>query len=142
MRTILLCLLLSWQGMVLAQYKKSATNSHITFGSGINCEVSAEICSLTTGQKAVANVQTAYDNKTGMLRWTFRAKILDPDNLQKLLAYPKSKDVYTYPFTHDYFLPANFLNSLGLKGKYYIPKGNYKVTRKDSLLILYVPLKK
>ncbi len=136
-----------WAGLLMpvnlqAQAYKTAQNTHITFGSGPTCEVGTDVCGLTQGKHQNANVQMSYNPKTQVLIWTFAMQTLEPDNKQKLTARKNTHGQPVYTFTKDYVLPADILQTLGLKGTYYIPKGQYDLLIKDQQIFLILKLLK
>jgi len=132
------------QTLVFAQSNKSAKNAtiaHITFGSGKACEISADICSMQSGEKNNANADISYFPKTQELVFTFSRKF-KKRNKKKLLAYPNKDGSYYYHFTQNYELPDDILRSLQLDGKYYIAKGIYTVTVTKKQFVLHVKILK
>jgi hypothetical protein len=138
---IITALLISWSVISFAQ-TKNPVQTHITFGKGIACEASSDICNLTTMDKAAGNVQMWYDTKTQELVFSFEQVKQESANLQKLLAKPVkgTNKRYLYTFTSDYILPPDILAYLNLKEKYAIPKGNYFVTLNKNRYILRTKL--
>lgn len=141
-KILLSYLLVAWQVLLYAQdYNKSTTtaNTHITFGSGVACEVSSDVCGMQTASKAEANASYSYLPKTQELVFTFSNQ-LDEENLKKLTQYPNEKEGYRYYFTQKYVLPNELVKSLQLSGKYYIPKGVYNVSYEKGNLVLRVKI--
>ncbi len=128
--------------MVLYAQTKQVVNTHITFGSGIECEVSTDVCGMTYGEKDRANVVLSYEKKTALLVLIINKGHLEIANQKKLLAVPKKtdKDTYQYTFSYDNPIPSGILNQLGLKGKFYIKKGVYPFQVIGGNLIMKLPL--
>jgi len=125
-----------------AQQYKSTQSTHITFGSGLTCEVGTDNCSITMVQKSQGNASISYDIQTQELIMEFEHIKLEEANRKKLLAVRNQtvKDTYQYTFTYDNPLPPDIVNYLGLKGKYYIRKGIYPVLVKKDQIVLRVKL--
>ena len=140
-KIILTYILLSWQ-LTLSAQNKSLNSAHITFGSGVTCEVSTDVCGMTMGQKAQANARIRYDTKSQELIMIFEQTELVKANRKKLLAVRNKtvKDMYHYTFTYDNPLPPDIVQYLGLKGKYFIQKGTYPVKVKQNQIVLRVKL--
>ncbi len=140
-KLIITTLLISWSVISFAQ-TKNPVQTHITFGKGIACEASSDICNLSTSDKAAGNVQMWYDTKSQELVFSFEQVKQESANLQKLLAKPlkNANDSYLYTFTNDYILPPDILAYLKLKERYAIPKGNYVVMLNKNHYILRAKL--
>ncbi len=122
--------------MAFAQVKAPQTAAHITFGSGPACEVSADVCSMDTANKAPKDTQLSYQPKTGELLITLDKQKLGKENTDKLLSEQRQKGKMQYRFTYDNPLPPDVVQQLGLKGKVYIKKGTYPiVVTKDTYLL-------
>jgi hypothetical protein len=134
-------LFISWQVILYAQQTKSPqAMAHMTFGRGLVCKGSADVCSLTMSGKAGSNVVMSYQPKTQVLMLQFDASKLDKANKNKLTARLRTKDSYTYRFTYDNPLPPDIVAALGLKGQVYIKKGTYPVRRVKGNFVLKVSL--
>ena len=141
LKQFLTYLLISWQVILYAQQTKSPqATAHITFGTGLTCDASGDVCSLTMSGKAGSNVLMSYQPKTQVLVLQFDASKLDTANKNKLTAQVRTKDSYTYRFTYDNPLPPDIVAALGLKGQVFIKKGTYPVRRVKGNLVLKVPL--
>ena len=71
--------------MIYAQVKAPQTAAHITFGSGQACEVSADVCGMSTASKAPKDTQLTYQPKTRELLITLDKQKLGKENTDKLL---------------------------------------------------------
>ncbi len=138
--SFLIYLILGWQLLTYAQVKAPQTAAHITFGSGPACEVSADVCSMDTANKAPKDTQLSYQPKTRELLIRLDKQKLGKGNTDKLLSEQRHKGKMQYRFTYDNPLPPDVVQQLGLKGKVYIKKGVYPIIVTKEAYLLRVTL--